>query len=601
MKDYRKLVSRKPPKGLVAAVMNRLDTAGLTYEVEWVPDNSMEALLTDTVRKVKMVRCHCSECGSSPLLSWAPPSENYRGTKRVYGFWDPEAGGCEYSASHGDATLCPVCRTPVMVQCAAKVGQGRFCSAETAVMSASLLPGEPGERPLVLTGWRVCRMIDRYANEKYDVQPLEAYVFEKRSAYKLNGWRNSYSGYAGYTVQICPEWRQPVNWRESWGQEHTVFGLTPELVADSCLYNSKLDMYMNAPMAGMPAPVPYLRLYQIYPQVENLVTNGQSHILNELFKDGMKGQSWRENHRGVCIPVGINFEERRPAQMMGLTKEEFRWMREMRWDCYHWEIFVKAKAVGDRMTAQDVYDLHCYGGEDIERLLGRAPIGKSVRYLLKQMEMVAVMNDPYNEYSDDLDVIPDEECLTATELADYWDMAEEIGWDLNDPAVRWPKDIYAAHGGAVDALQAVKSKKAAAAFGERTKKLGTMAYASGGLMIFPAWSQESLNDEGAKLNHCVARYGASHAEGSTAIFFIRRVTDPAKPFYTLELNEEKLEVRQNRGKNNCARTGEIQAFEDKWMDWLRGGCKRKKDGTPVGAKPVPVPDEMMIKQEVKTA
>ena len=599
MKDYRKLVSRKPPEGLVASVADRLDTAGLTYEVEWVPDNSMEAVITDSVRKVKMVRCHCSECGSSPLLEWAPPTDNYRGYKHTYGFWDPEAGGNEYSASHGDVTLCPVCRTPVMVQCAAKVGQGRFCSSEANVMSASLLPGEPGERPLALTGWKVSRTVDRYANERYEVQPLEAYIFEKKRACKLNGWRNSYSGHAGYFVQVCPEWRQPAEWRESWGLEDTIFGLTAELVADSCLHNSKFDLYMNAPMAGMPAPVPYLRLYQIYPQVENLVTHGQSHILNELFGDAMRGMVWRENHRGVAIPEGINFEERRPAQMLGLTKEEFRWMREMRWDTYHWQVFVKAKCAGDRMTPDDVRNLHYYGREDVETLVGMAPIGKCLRYLLRQIEMVTIANDPYNEYGDE--VIPDEDLLTATQLADYWIMAEEAGWDLNDPAVKWPKCLWTAHDRAVEARKVIRGREAAKKFKSRMKKLGAMAYASGKLMIFPAWSQESLNEEGTKLSHCVAGYGENHALGKTAIFFVRQVGRPTVPYYTLELDEAKLKVRQNRGKRNCARTPEVQAFEDEWLEWLRGGCKRRKDGTPIGAKSVPVPDEMQIKEEVKTA
>lgn len=43
---------------------------------------------------------------------------------------------------------------------------------------------------------------------------------------------------------------------------------------------------------------------------------------------------------------------------------------------------------------------------------------------------------------------------------------------------------------------------------------------------------------------------------------------------------KELKVRQNRGKHNCARTPEIQAFEDKWLAWVRAGAPRGRDGKP---------------------
>ena len=87
--------------------------------------------------------------------------------------------------------------------------------------------------------------------------------------------------------------------------------------------------------------------------------------------------------------------------------------------------------------------------------------------------------------------------------------------------------------------------------------------------------------EGNALHHCVGTYGKKHANGSTAIFFIRRASRPNEPWYTLELDEKKLEVRQNRGKHNCARVPEVQAFENKWLAWVWAGAPRGQDGKPV--------------------
>lgn len=76
-------------------------------------------------------------------------------------------------------------------------------------------------------------------------------------------------------------------------------------------------------------------------------------------------------------------------------------------------------------------------------------------------------------------------------------------------------------------------------------------------------------------------YAKDHANGKTAIFFIRRAKAPRKSFYTLELNEGKLVVRQNRGRRNCARTKEVEELEAVWLAWLKAGAPRDAKGRPV--------------------
>jgi len=593
MRHYHKLVATAPPEGLLAFASDHLDTAGLVYESFWAQDTSPEGMMVKE-KKYRAVKVTCSDCGQSAEMQYAPPERAYCGGNPVYGFFTPVCQGVE-TVRHGDCTLCPMCGAPVKVLLASRIGHGEDVTAETNVMSASLLPGEHGKRPLVLTGWNIRRLVNRNGRDRYSVRPWEAYVFEEKSAYKLIWWKKAYSGHAGYFPVWNSQPRQPVDWSETWGQDKAVFGLTAELVEESCLHNSKFDQYMKPSWRGdWKSPVPYLRLYQIYPQVENLVVQGCTHILDSLMNEAMRG-SWRDsNCRGFPVINAIDWKQTRPAQMLGLTKAEFRQMMEQCWDTYHWEIFVKAKAVGDRMTQNDIEDLHHYGSEDVERIIGRAPVGKTVRYLLKQCEMYAVMNDPYNEYGE---VYLDDEFPGASLLADYWGMAQAAGWDLTLPEVKWPKDLIQAHDRAMAAMTAVENEALRANFAERFQFLGKWAYASGELMILPAASQEDLNREGERLDHCVSGYGKDHAMGKTAIFFIRRVTDPYTPFYTLELDEQKLSVKQNRGKNNCARTPEVNTFELEWLAWLSRGAPRLKDGRPVGALPV----KTIKREEKKTA
>ncbi len=67
MKDYKDLVSRKAPEGLLPWAMNlgELDTAGIVYRKVWEEDTSPEAVLSGKRRKVPAVECRCSACGGT--------------------------------------------------------------------------------------------------------------------------------------------------------------------------------------------------------------------------------------------------------------------------------------------------------------------------------------------------------------------------------------------------------------------------------------------------------------------------------------------------------------------------------------------------------
>lgn len=203
-------------------------------------------------------------------------------------------------------------------------------------------------------------------------------------------------------------------------------------------------------------------------------------------------------------------------------------------------------------------------------------MGKSLRYLLRQIEMAGHIVDP--------DLIP-EESVDATMLLDYWRMCRELGRNLDDPQVRWPRNLIEAHDAAAMEYRRLQDRKAvselAVAFRVRRRQLARYIFQADGLKIVPAYSQRDLQKEGDVLHHCVGSYARKHAEARTAIFFIRRTVEPGKPYYTLELDEKTLTVRQNRGLRNCGRTPEVLAFEELWLDWLRAGARRDEHGRPV--------------------
>lgn len=586
MERVANLVPRTPPEGLTewAPVRDSLEFWGLVYEAVWVPDNGLEQMLDEWARprKRKMVEVRCSCCGESRLMPLAKTDGRHGG----YGFLqEDERRGETALVGSGDESVCPICGAAVRVKKAAEIGQGYFLADETKAMSAAVVGMD---RYLTLTGWTIQRRVPRNASAELKVIPAEAYVFDREGCQKLMGWRNSYSGNAGYFISYLLDWSGPKKWHESWGCADGIFGLTTELIAESCLPNCKLDVYMESFHNEKPKyPVMYLRLYQHRPNVENLLVSGLPMVLDDLLAEARRFGDWeRENSKGLPRIDEIRWNEARPAQMLGLTKEELRLGREQGWSAFFWRLFLRAKAQGERLTGEDIQCAFMLGDQHILELPGQGPVGKSIRYLWKQAVEDPFANDPYvedDEFDEPYEPIPGA-CPDVTTLLDYWRACRTLGRDLNDHQARFPRNLIEAHDAAMEQRRIAEAKTETALvprFRIRRRQLAKYIFAADGLKIIPAGSRAELQKEADALHHCVWTYAQRHAEGKTAIFFIRRTVEPGEPYYTLELDENKLKVRQNRGLRNCGKTAAVQAFEDLWISWVRAGAKRDERGRPV--------------------
>ena len=245
--------------------------------------------------------------------------------------------------------------------------------------------------------------------------------------------------------------------------------------------------------------------------------------------------------------------------MLGLTKDEFRHMKQSRWSTEDLEKYklVRDSGVPVRLP-QDMELLKKVENYDCSRILEEAPksdFWRTVRYLIKQKE---------HWYT----------------LQDYRNMARNAGRDMTDNLVQWPRNLTAAHNRYVEERQARWDKEEnekrakeiaerSILFAERAVELEWLSFEAGGLLIRPCASEDELIQEGRELHHCVAGYAKRHAEGKTAILFIRQAEAPDKPFFTLEFDEKKMVAVQNRGLRNCDRTPEVEAFEKAWLEQIR--------------------------------
>ena len=145
---------------------------------------------------------------------------------------------------------------------------------------------------------------------------------------------------------------------------------------------------------------------------------------------------------------------------------------------------------------------------------------------------------------------------------------------------RFPHKLHNAHDSLARRIKENKTKKKCEQYRQRYDLLSKFIFESDGLLIRPCQTDSELFNEGKVLDHCVYTYATRHCEGETAIFFVRKAKAPSTPFYTLEFDEKKLEIRQNRGyKNNINKPKDpaVTQFEKKWLDFVKK-LKEKENG-----------------------
>ena len=151
---------------------------------------------------------------------------------------------------------------------------------------------------------------------------------------------------------------------------------------------------------------------------------------------------------------------------------------------------------------------------------------------------------------------------------DYIQMSEALGVDLSHKAVRFPADCMKAHDQISTRFNEIKheaenklfAKKASALY----EQLHVTEYAKDGLCVVLPQKRSDLITEGQSLNHCVGldSYFKNHIAGTRMIFFIRKAGDPAKPFFTMELDMTSFRILQLYGFGDCSAPADVRKFAE---------------------------------------
>lgn len=286
------------------------------------------------------------------------------------------------------------------------------------------------------------------------------------------------------------------------------------------------------------AMIAYIYNFLKYPSIEILEKAGFEYIVGQRANE--------EKSRAV------NWRAKDLRKILGLKSKEIKEFRELgRYArMYELEKYKDIKKMGYQISFRHIDLLSDYRWDKkIKELEQYVKLEKALNYLETQEWDCGIYSDYLRECS-------------------------KLGYDMKNKSILFPKDLQAAHEETSGKIEDQKNEGKKAAFKSMVQKLyGRPEYREEKLLIRAVQSPGELAKESAALHHCVRTYVDRVVKGSCVILFIRKTSEPDKPYFTLELSP-KGEIIQCRGDHNCAYPDDVAEFLGRWQNWMK---KKKKE------------------------
>lgn len=157
-------------------------------------------------------------------------------------------------------------------------------------------------------------------------------------------------------------------------------------------------------------------------------------------------------------------------------------------------------------------------------------------------------------------------------LRDYINMHKNLNPDtpitIEDYKIKDLEDLRRRHDRLVIAQKEFNDKSFAEKWATQKPRWEKFCYKDKDFEIVAPESGEEVVAEGRILDHCVGGYVDRIAKGETIILFMRKRSDPQKPFYTLNISPDGTRLIQAHGYKNRwpATDPETLPFLDKWVE-----------------------------------
>lgn len=247
----------------------------------------------------------------------------------------------------------------------------------------------------------------------------------------------------------------------------------------------------------------------------------------------------------------------------------------------------------ERKNVEDIMDGEARGKgewteEQIDKALALRLYGREFGKMLRYMTITQLLNRVEKYLG--REIIPDSRIRdgffpyahgdsAAKEIVflyrDYLNLREENGLDMERSTSLYPRDLREAHRNVIAMIHAEQNDKRVSEYEKRFPNVkrksralkAKYGYKNDGLFVRPAKNIREIIEEGQILHHCVGSsdiYIKRHNEGTSAILFLRRITQPNEPYITIEI--AGTEIRQWFGRND---TKPDRKMIEQWLTgWL---------------------------------
>lgn len=158
---------------------------------------------------------------------------------------------------------------------------------------------------------------------------------------------------------------------------------------------------------------------------------------------------------------------------------------------------------------------------------------------------------------------------------DYFNALRDLNIPLNSMNCL-PRDLEKAHDKAVETLNAMEREVVRKEFEKRAVEEAFLEMTINGVKFILPKEANELIEEGKKLEHCVGTnsYIDEHADGDTTIVFVRKASEPDKPYYTLEYQDSELV--QISGSNNKSPDEHLLETVNHWLQIVNDIAKSRE-------------------------
>lgn len=540
-----------------------LDDECLVFSVKYITND-------DTKKSERKAEVHCTACGGAFVADYV---KEHTACGR-YGSHDHETfkinipGTDVYKESY-ENTFCPLCFKEAKVLHTSHVYGDTYRVAFSRVYSIHNVRNH-----LCILSWHATKNVDRNGNVTYSFDKEEGALLVGRKFVRVTG---IYHGF-GASYSLLRRWEARKRFDDRLGNmpAHKILHFDPEDIYKTEAANAAIEQYIitNTLASRDTLLLAYIRLWIKFKSLENLSVQGFGRIVAEALQKSnhFNGYSQGASNATENFCKFIDVKQVKPHRMLGIEKGELA--RAKRWSLDTLLLYKAAKRIsGLKLTPEQIKQLSLMqtSVNQFESFFehddhhGHKPsVVRTINYLYRERQNAEI----------------EKSLITLQYLTDYWNALHKVNGNM-DPALLYPKNLIKAHDDMNDKVREKANLELDINIRKYSQENEHLSFSDEetGLTIFPAPSHQALIDEGKALHHCVATYAKSVSEGKTLILFIRRSADPDTPYFTLEYRNGI--VAQNRGNKNCARTGEVKIFEEKWLKHIKEGKKNGKRNSKV--------------------